>query len=97
MPAETFRASLQALVHRPFDAAAREELRRQVCDYVDEAHRREWPPERMLVEVKKILRSSGYRTSSIVSGRYKESRDALVEDIVRLCIVEYFDRDARDP
>ena len=95
MPAEAFRAALHAIGHRPFDAAAREELRRQVSEYVDEAHRAEWPPERMLVEVKQILRASGYRTSSIVSGRYKEVRDALVEQIVHLCIVEYFERDTR--
>lgn len=93
MPAEALRAALHEIGHRPFDAAARDELRRQVCDYVDEAHRAEWPPERMLVEVKKLLRASGYRTGTVLNGKYKEIRDALVEQIVHLCIVEYFERD----
>jgi hypothetical protein len=92
MPAEALRSALTALHDRPFDAAAKEDLHRHVCDYVDEAHAADWPPERMLIEVKKILRATGYRTSHIVSGKYREYRDTLVEEIVHLCIVEYFDR-----
>lgn len=96
MPAESFRAALAALDQRPLDAALKQELRRQVCDYVDDAHRAQWPPERMLVEVKQILRASGYRSPGVTSGKYKESRDALVEEIVQLCIVEYFHRGKRE-
>lgn len=90
MPTEVLRSAFVALEHRPFDAAARAELRHRFGEFVRQAREAHWPPERMLVEVKKLLRDGGYHSSSVRTSMDRSTRDAIADEIVNYCIKEYF-------
>lgn len=90
MPTEVLRSAFNALEHRPFDAAARLELRRRFGEFVRQAREAQWPPERMLAEVKQLLREAGYRTSTLKASMDRNTRDAIADEVVNFCIKEYF-------
>jgi hypothetical protein len=96
MPAESLRAALATLDTSPLDEDAKEKLRLKVIEFVDVALHAGWPPERMLVEAKRLLADSGYRRRTVITVKDLDSREAIVSGILRMCIEEYFGRTDRE-
>ena len=73
------------------ESLASQELRGRVCAFVDEMRRHAWPPERVLATVKGIAREAGLPASTLnLGGTRLESREALVEQVVKWCIEHYY-------
>lgn len=91
MPAERLRRQLADLQF-PLSVAKRDDLRRSVNDYVDSLKTLEWPPERVIVAMKRIVNDAGLSSSARVTlpGVSIDERDALLVDMVGWCIKRYY-------
>ncbi|MFI5228777.1 MAG: hypothetical protein ACHQWU_06895 [Gemmatimonadales bacterium] len=95
MPAERLRSQLAAL-HFPLDSPTRTGVQRCVCEYVDAMKADHWPPERMLVGLKRIAAESGLTSSSLPARESRASRAELLMDMVAWSIERYYDPAARE-
>jgi len=89
MPAERLRRRLADLTF-PVDDAARRDVRRCVDDYVDSLKEQDWPPERVLVGLKRIAEESGIRSKPLPLSESRASRTDLVMDMVAWSIERYY-------
>lgn len=90
--AAALRAEL-AVLRLPMTPAAREQLYGRVCDCVDGMRALDWPPERVIVTVKRIANDAGLLTSSrtlLTQARLTGTHELLVE-MVGWCIRRYYD------
>ena len=73
--------------------ARQEELRQLVCDVVDEFKSSGWPPERIIVAVKRIAADAGvFPSRDILSSTSAlKNQDAALVNMVRWCIDRYYD------
>jgi hypothetical protein len=69
-----------------------EEMRQRVWAVVDELSAEGWPPERVIVAVKKVAEDVGLRPSRQVMSATKDltQQDAAVVHMVRWCIERYY-------
>jgi hypothetical protein len=90
----TSERGIVAAVRAARDArAATPELRDVVCDHVRELKRRGYPPERVLIAVKGLLREAGVTKTGPLADRGSAllgPETELVERVVAWCIEEYF-------
>jgi len=72
------------------DTAAR--VRDRICDFVDFARKALMPPERVIVEVKRIAAAAGWNWPLFLHERESEKSDPeqVVQDIVSVCIDRYY-------
>jgi hypothetical protein len=70
-------------------------LYEKVCAVVDELKAAGWPPERVIVAVKRIADEAGVRPSKNVLSRGADitDDDALIVQMVKWCIERYYRRD----
>jgi hypothetical protein len=94
MPAERLRHQLAGLQF-PLDDDTRTEVQRRVREYVDFVKAQHWPPERVLVGVKRIADDAGIRSSALPAMESRASRADLLMDMVAWSIEEYY-RGARE-
>jgi len=78
------------------DSSTRAELERGVTEFVSEAHEAGWPPERMLVEVKRTLSEFRLDSAKFTLPKKRPTREDLVNEIVTLCIEAYYGTSRRD-
>ena len=74
------------------EEAYRQELHQRVCAVVDELKAADWPPERVIVAVKRVAEDVGLRpTRSILSASDPLSeQDVAIVHMVRWCIEQYY-------
>ena len=95
---ESFAITLTAHMtglNAPLSAQARGVLHGHVCDFVEAMRARGWPPERVILAVKRIGAEAGMtpsRNIAFVEARNLNPTDKLLIDIVGWCIAEYFRR-----
>jgi hypothetical protein len=89
MPADQLRRQLADLTF-PIDERARNEVRRCVDEYVDSIKTQDWPPERMLVGLKRIAEESGLRSKALPKPESRGSRSDLMMDMVAWSIQRYY-------
>ena len=89
MPDERLRRRLADLTF-PLDDDARSEVRRCVHDYVDSMKTQDWPPERVLIGLKRIAEESGIRSKALPLAEGRGSRTDLVMDMVAWSIERYY-------
>jgi hypothetical protein len=89
MPDERLRRRLADLTF-PLDDDARSEVRRCVDEYVDSMKTQNWPPERVLVGLKRIAEESGIRSKALPLAASRASRTDLVMDMVAWSIERYY-------
>jgi hypothetical protein len=70
-------------------------LHSEVCAVVDELKAAGWPPERVIVAVKRIADEAGIRPTKAVLVRTAElaNDDAMLVQMVSWCIERYYRRD----
>jgi hypothetical protein len=89
MPAERLRRQLAELTF-PIDARTRTDVHRRVEDYVDALKAQNWPPERVLIGLKRIAEEAGIRSNPLVSPESRSSRSDLLMDMVAWSIERYY-------
>ncbi len=89
MPADRLRHQLAELEF-PLDDDARRAVRRRVQEYVDSAKAQHWPPERVLVGMKRIAEESGVRSKALPLAESRGSRSDLMMDMVAWMIERYY-------
>lgn len=79
-------------VRFPVSRSARLELRRRVCEYAAELKESGVPPERAVVEVKRVLSEAGFEltTHTKSTEAVLTPRDHLLGDVVAWCIEGYY-------
>jgi hypothetical protein len=67
-------------------------VRDRICDYVDFARKALMPPERVVVEVKRIAAAAGWNQPLFLNSRGSEASDPeqVVRDIVSICVERYY-------
>lgn len=93
---DRLRAQLASL-RFPIDAGAHYELKQRVCDYVDALRALGWPPERVIVALRRITAEAGIQPSAHVTlvGQLTSDRDQLLVTIVKCCLERYSDPSQR--
>ena len=78
----------------PLSPGTRAEVYARVCEYVDAAKALGWPPERVIVDVKRVARDAGLRMTgnAFRSGFRPTGVDLLLGDMVGWCIHRYYGR-----
>jgi hypothetical protein len=63
-----------------------------ICDFVDAARREMMPPERVIVEVKRIAAAAGWNQPLFLNQRTSDADDPeqVIRDIVSICIERYY-------
>jgi hypothetical protein len=89
MPAERLRRQLSELTF-PIDDDARTQVRRCVYAYVDVVKAQNWPPERVLIGLKRIAEESGIRSKALPLPESRGSRTDLAMDMVAWSIERYY-------
>ena len=91
MPTDRLRQQL-ADVEFPLTVAKRADIERCVDDYVDALKARKWPPERVIVAVKRIAHDAGMSPSQrvLATDASISDRNALLVDMVGWTIARYF-------
>jgi hypothetical protein len=92
MPADRLRAQLTTLAF-PLDARARAAVERCVYDYVDALKALGWPPERVIVAVKRVAQEAGLSQSTGVLLPWRTgypTHDQLLVDMVGWSIERYY-------
>jgi hypothetical protein len=86
------RESLRQIIASPGapSAAARQALEVRVSAAVDELKRMNWPVERILIRLKELANEVGFAPPHDAFGR---DRDAIMADLLRMCIARYYDGD----
>jgi hypothetical protein len=74
----------------PLDEGARGEVRRCIHEYVDSLKTQGWPPERVLVGLKRIAEEVGIRSKILPAREGRASRTDLVMDMVAWSIERYY-------
>ena len=76
----------------PLSDEKRAAVRAHVFDFVDEKKAEGWPPEQVIVAVKRIADDVGLRASPGVIYKREAWRpsDALLIDMVKWCVERYF-------
>jgi hypothetical protein len=76
----------------PLSSGTRADLYACVCEYVDAAKALGWPPERVLIDVKRIARDAGLRMTrnALRCGYRPTGVDLLLGDMVGWCIKRYY-------
>lgn len=88
--AAALRQRLRAISVPP-SADERAELQQRVHDFVDELRASGHAPEHVIVAVKKIARSAGFRRFRVRAPSVRaEARDQLLTDIVDWSVKRYF-------
>jgi hypothetical protein len=95
MPAERLRRQLADLTF-PLDARARTEVRRCVDEYVDLLKTQDAPPERVLIELKRVAEEAGVRSRALRAAESRGSRSDLMMDMVAWSIERYYRAEKRD-
>jgi hypothetical protein len=83
----------------PLSGAAEREIQKRVWDYADTLKEAGFPPERVIVAVKRVAGDAGVHPTSRVTAMPTEldGRDKLLADMVNWCIERYYDHsDAAD-
>ena len=86
-------AGVVELLPAPISAEKRARIKDRVGAVVRDLKRAEWPPERVIVALKHTAYEAGLRaTRSVVLSQNAlvDQHDALIVDIVRWCIEEYY-------
>lgn len=67
-------------------------VRDRICDFVDFARHALMPPERVIVEVKRIAAAAGWDQPLFLNQRAADAADSerVVRDIVTICIDRYY-------
>ena len=96
MPADRLRRQL-ADVEFPLSGDKRADIRRCVDEYVDSLRALEWPPERVIVAVKRIANDVGLNSSARVTlpAASISDPDRLLVDMVGWCIQRYYGAERR--
>ena len=70
-------------------------LQEKVCAVVDELKAAGWPPERVIVAIKRIAEDGGLRPTKMVLSKSAPliDGDALIVDMVQWSIERYYRRD----
>jgi hypothetical protein len=89
MPANRLRRQLAELTF-PLDAYTRTEVQHLVQEYTDSLKAQDWPPERVLIGLKRIADESGIRSSSLPRTEGRASRSDLLMDMVAWSIERYY-------
>jgi hypothetical protein len=91
MPADRLRRQLEA-ARFPLNAPTRAAVRQRVFDYVDLLKADHWPPERVIVAVKRVAHKAGLDPSrSVIQLRTPISEaDTLLVDMVGWSIQRYY-------
>lgn len=71
-------------------------VKRLVYDYVDWVKAQNWPPERVIVGLKRIAEESGIRSNSLSARESRASRSDLLMDMVAWSIERYYGPERRD-
>jgi hypothetical protein len=80
-----------AKVTFPIEAAAEREVRRLVCEYADELRELDFPPEQVILAVKRAANDAGLSYKMRFDSRPAvDGKDKLLADIVRWCIDRYY-------
>jgi len=80
-----------ARLQLPLDRDARNDLHATVNAFVDLAKRQGWPPERVIVAVKRLALDAGLEPSLVSTvKRPLTTNDALLAEIVGWCIDRYY-------
>jgi len=76
----------------PLSPATRTTVYAGVCEYVDAVKAMGWPPERVIVAVKRIAADAGVQSSTrmMLTGGALTDRDQLLVDLVGWCIERYY-------
>ena len=90
MPANALQHQLERL-RFPLGDDQRADVRRCVSDYVDWAKTQHWPPERMLIDIKRVAAEARVTVSSLPSPESRESRAHLLMDMVAWSIERYYE------
>ena len=70
-----------------------DEVREVVSRYTSDLQSRGWPPERVIMAVKRAAREAGLRASAnqaLAESRWTDT-DKLLAELVRWCIARYYD------
>jgi len=89
MPVDRLRHQLADLQF-PLDEGARRAVQRGVQDYVDSVKAQQWPPERVLVGLKRIAEESGVRSNALSAPEARASRSDLLMDMTAWMIERYY-------
>jgi hypothetical protein len=83
-----------AAVDLPLSDANADRLKAEVFAFVDEAKALGWPPERVIIAVKRTANAAGLAASARVaySGAALSEMDKLMIKLVGWCIERYFHR-----
>jgi hypothetical protein len=68
-------------------------VRDRICDYVDAARTAGIPPERVIIEVKRLAATAGWNQPLFLdtgNGRSHRDPEQVVRDIVTICVERYF-------
>jgi hypothetical protein len=86
-----------ALLRMPPDITTELEVRELVWTFVDNRKAAGWPPERIIVAIKQIVRDAGLHASTMVAkrGGRLTSVDDLLDEMVGWCIHRYFGNEQR--
>lgn len=88
MPSESLKRELAEL-HFPLDNDTRAAIQRCVREYVDSVKAEQWPPERVVIGLKRVADDAGIHAGALsLAGR--TYRDHLLMDIVAWGIDQYY-------
>jgi hypothetical protein len=76
-----------------YSESAAKQVRDRICDFVDAARAAGLPPERVIVEVKRLAAAAGWNQPLFLrtgTGRDDRDPEQVVRDIVTVCIERYF-------
>src|SRR3954454_12063809 len=88
-----------ALRPSPTDFVLASEIRKHVCDAVDDLKSAGWPVERVVNAMKDVIIDAGLAPSQAVRsmGGPSTDRNALLVDMVRWCIDRYYNQEVGVP
>jgi hypothetical protein len=80
----------------PVSMDSRADIEARVCEYVDSLRALDWPPERIIVAVKRAANEAGFHASRGVWDPSLKtwSREELLTALVGWCIAHYFRAEA---